>query len=294
MYFQKFKKPTFFIPLFFVLILTSCAKKGSVLAGDWIYEDKGLTKKTAFYVARGEWVNYKNCHQKACEVRFREKMTGYFPAAALYPEILETVTFMKPSSLMEQPDLGAKNLGNIEPGTRAFLLREEKVWSGIDLGEKRGFVLMENLYRGMIPVHLHLETPKLLIQLTGAWYVPFLSGERKFSLEKAFDGQEKSFAIARKEEKISLMIRSQKNSNMEGFKLIYRPEKHISYKNLTLPSKMIIFYPEAKTLTLNQDFSYSFYGNRLEFAFSSDEKNMTYLNGFSIVPLEESRQEVAP
>lgn len=291
MFYLKLKKIKGIFFVFFLFFLAGCYKKGSVLAGDWLYEDVALTKKTAFFVARGERLNYKNCQKKVCKVLFKNKIKGFFPEPHLFFTPLKTVTFIKNASLLEKGDLGSKILKEVEVGTKAFLMQEDRVWSLVDLGDKRGWVLMENLYQGEISIPLNFENSFGILQFFGRWYTPFLSAERNFSLEKAFDNNLKTFSIVPNKEKFSLFIRSKKSLGQEKFKLSYTPLKNIQYKNLSLPQELIITYPEEKVFSLNKPLSYIFEGNRLEVSFTSSKKDLVYLNQFQIEAVLTSLKE---
>jgi SH3-like domain-containing protein len=267
--------------LFLFLLLTACSKKGVVLEKTFLYQDSQLKTQKEQKLTRGDSVSIEKCSEKACKVEYMEKIQGFVPKKTLYFGNPQVVTFVQAGELKKEPDLLAPVMDNVEQGTRGYLLKESKVWSLVDLKGKRGWVLMENLFKGTGPFEVGLTKARMILKFNANWFIPYLSGERFFSPDKAFDDQEKSFAIVEKDETITVHIKNIENEN-DRYKLIYQPPKSSRYQNLALPDEITILFPEQKTLSLKGETAYSFQGGKLQFKVSKAEKKWVFLNGFLI------------
>ncbi|PKL11846.1 MAG: hypothetical protein CVV50_05155, partial [Spirochaetae bacterium HGW-Spirochaetae-6] len=179
-----------------------CSQSGVVLVNSHIFSDAALSKKlTKEALKRGTSIKIKKCENQICQVHDTDGLEGFMSKGLLYSDDYGLVTVVRNAWVHSEPDLlssaakykeSAGSLAKYLPkeilqGTQGFLLEEKKVWALVDFGDIQGWVLKEKLFKGQGPFSLRTDAYGLSIELKGDWYKPYLSGERLFSLEKAFD-----------------------------------------------------------------------------------------------------------
>lgn len=269
------------------LFLLSCSKEAVVLQNSWLYTSSTLKKASKFRVRRGEIVKYYDCNKIACKVIYSGKFEGFLPRNKLYLKELPVVTVVKDTYLYENHDLFSKKLNSIEEGVRVFLLKEHKVWALVDDSKKKAWILKDTLYKGFGPYKVSYEKDALFLQFNGKWYIPSMSYERKYSLDKAFDHKSSTFSVVDKGEQITVSIKNFKDKN-QNYELSYSLIKKTGYKSLHYPKTIQIIEPEQKTFELAKNFKYQFSSDKLVFRIGKESKakNWIYLNGFSIKSVE--------
>lgn len=273
---------------FLVLAAVSCSKEAYLTGNTFIFEDEKLAQKQKIQLHRGDFVTVKSCSDTACKIFYLNRFEGYVaPKNLLDKKNTRIVTFVRDGEMKKEPDLLSDTLKKVEAGTRGFLLGEQKRWSLVDLDSVRGWVLMDKLYQGESPFKLYSQQGKLTFEFNGKWYIPFVSAERFFSLEKAFDSLENSFSIVRQEEIIQLTIRNSESENRK-FVLKYKPIENLKYKNLSLPEEITFLLPQEKKFSGLSDFTMDFEGNNLTFKISKASKELVYLNQIQIFPEEKN------
>jgi len=265
-----------------IFFAAGCTKEGYVIANTTLFQDEKLTQKQSVQIHRGDYVKLKNCTKLSCRVVFSDQYEGYLPVKYLLDKKnIKIVTFVKNGELKKEPDLLAENIKTVEAGTRGFLITEQKRWSLVDLDTSRGWVLMEKLFQGESPFKLFITLSKLTLEFNGKWYIPFVSAERFFSLEKAFDLNPVSFAVVRKDDSIAVNVKNYE-SQQSTYVLKYDPPQTLKYKNLGLPEEIEIQAPASQLLNTGSGLQYEFQGNSLVFKITKAPKDLVYLNHFSI------------
>ncbi len=290
----------YFIPIF-ILFFIACSKEGTILNGTSMYKNKKLTKKIKkIKLKRGTVVKVEDNEGKICKISYKDKFKGYILCNKVYTQDLEIVTFVRPAELKSRPDLLSKApvinkktalskfyANKVGIGTKAYLLKEHKVWSLIDLGEVKGWVLKEKLFKGDGLYKLSINVNKLVVDIDGNWHTPYISGERFFSIEKAFDLSKETFSLIRKGDLIKVNIRNYHNKNdkyvlrYNGKDLVYK------YRKLALPKAIKIIIPNEKNIKLTENSEYIFQGNVLQFKVTQADKDLVILNQFEIKSLIE-------
>ncbi len=277
---------------------TSCTRDGVVLMNTSVYKDKKFKIKMKKKLKRGAFVKVKNCEEKVCLIEY-EKNRVYVPKRTVYSKDYEVVTFVRESEIRLSPDLLSSNARyknkasilakyfgkKILIGTKAYLLKEEKVWAFVDLGDIHGWVLKDKLFKGDGVYFLSIKSNGLSLEFKGEWYKPYLSGERLFSVEKAFDGNNKTFSILEKDKVVTINIKNYHNSN-NNYTFSYDNKKEIKYKNLSLPEELTLIHPFEKVFQTEKGIQFDFEGNVLKFKINKSRKKSIYFDGASIINTE--------
>lgn len=274
--------------LSFFLFLSGCSQEALVLSGGAIFETMDLKKETGIIVSRGEMLTIQECLEKVCKVMIEKnnkKIIGFYPLNKLYLEKVEIASLAKDAKLKKKPDLLSEDIKKVEAGTKIFILEENLIWAFVDINEQRGWILKEAIFKGETPIKMETSSGNLKLELKGSYFIPFISGERYFSLEKAFDNQKDSFAIARLNEVITVTIKNPM-PNQSFYKLSILTPSQIPYKNIALPEEIEILEPFEARFNTKEPIEMEFQGNILKIRVSKASKEWCYLNHFLISSIE--------
>jgi len=270
--------------LFLLFLFIGCAQDGIVLTSTDLYQDEALQKKTEYSLKRGEYIKILKCSQKTCRVSYEKNIEGYVALDKIYGGEVQIVTFIKDTDVKLKPDLTAKTLKKAESGVKAYLFGEDKIWSLVNLGDVQGWVLMQNLFKGESPIRLESSYDNTVLQCEGEWYIPSISEERVFSIEKAFDNNPSTFAIVKIDSEIEVNVKNI-DYQKENLVIQYEPQKKMNYKHLALPEEILLTYPFEKQYNLNSKISIELNGNSFKFKVTKAKKDLVFLNNFFIQKL---------
>ena len=260
-----------FLSFFLFFVLSFCSKEVIILKSiDFVEKNK---KETA---NRGAIVKLVSCDEKNCLIEYKSMKTKVEKKFLHFSNKLDIVTVVSDTEAYKESSIYSPLVSKIDKGIRGILILEERLWAFVDFYNVRGWVLKEDLYKDDKIIYPNISLDNMILEFKGEWYIPFISGERLYSIDKAFDNDISTYSIVRTDRPITIYIKD--------FSLV--SNYYISYSyiktnkiNMEGPSFINILYPE-KTI-INSGGSFVFNSNII--IINIESKNpWVYLNNVYI------------
>ncbi|HOJ50890.1 MAG TPA: hypothetical protein PKW55_08780 [Spirochaetota bacterium] len=266
--------------LFFFIILSSCSKEVIVLKNVELYNNKEKID-----VLRGSFVKLKDCGEKECIIENKGYIGKIEKKYIHYSDNVSIVTVVSNTKVYKEPSISSDIVLNITKGIRGILLKEDKIWAFVDFYNSRGWLLKEDLYNNDMIIYPTLERDDMVIEFKGDWYIPYISGENVYSIDKAFDEDNSTFSILRSGRDITVYI---KDFLLISNYFLYFSDYSNDKIKIPIASSINIKYPV--NVKLSPGSSVKFDKNILIFNIESS-KPWIVLNNISIKRVKDDNQQ---